>query len=148
MSKQRPRVVLIIRAIILNERNKVLLIKRSEDDRYSPGRWEFPGGKLEEGENVTEALRKEIFEETGLQMTTSSTLVHSESEVLTSGPYKGLVYVVLVGLAKVADDKVRLSEEHSDYVWVNYESISEYKITDITKNTVASVDLGALLNLE
>lgn len=51
-------------AIILNSENEILLIKRS----YNPGKgkWGLPGGFISPGENTNKALKREIFEETGL----------------------------------------------------------------------------------
>jgi mutator protein MutT len=49
--------------IVLNEENKVFVALRSKQARIEPGKWEFPGGELEFGENVEDALRREFFEE-------------------------------------------------------------------------------------
>ncbi|MDR1629783.1 MAG: NUDIX hydrolase [Oscillospiraceae bacterium] len=48
-------------AAIFNEEGKVLLQKRSDNNR-----WGFPGGVMELGESFEEALKREVFEETGL----------------------------------------------------------------------------------
>lgn len=52
------------RAIIRNEKGEILLIKRSDT-----GRWGMPAGSLELGESVEDALKREVFEETGLKVT-------------------------------------------------------------------------------
>ena len=43
-----------------------LLIAQRPMGRHMGGKWEFPGGKLEKGENAAEALRRELKEELGL----------------------------------------------------------------------------------
>jgi ADP-ribose pyrophosphatase YjhB (NUDIX family) len=50
--------------IVFDERGRILLIKRL----YPPGRgrWSIPGGHVEEGEDVLEAARRELYEETGI----------------------------------------------------------------------------------
>ena len=48
--------------IMYNNRNKILLGKRHSNGPY-PGIWEFPGGKLEEGESLEECLHREWKEE-------------------------------------------------------------------------------------
>lgn len=50
-------------ACIVNEKNEILLQKRREENR-----WGLPGGALELGESAEEALRREIREETGLEI--------------------------------------------------------------------------------
>lgn len=137
----RPKTLLVVRAIIVNELGGILLIKRSSHDRYLPGLWEFPGGKLEAGENVIEALQEEVLEEVGLQVQKLSDLVYCESRVLATGLYKGSIYVGLVGLARSAHDSVQLSDEHSDYAWVDVEKVLDYEVTDTVKNALKSVDL-------
>ena len=52
-------------AVILNNNKQVLIAKRP-DHVHQGGYWEFPGGKLETGEAVEQALRREIKEELGL----------------------------------------------------------------------------------
>jgi len=54
-----------IAAKILNNSQEVLLIKRSTEDNYS-GIWEVPGGAVEKGESLEQALKREVLEETGL----------------------------------------------------------------------------------
>lgn len=50
-----------VSAVILNERRELLLQRRSDN-----GQWGLPGGSVEIGESVTEAIRREVQEETGL----------------------------------------------------------------------------------
>jgi 8-oxo-dGTP diphosphatase len=51
-------------AVITNDRGEVVLIRRGGPPRA--GQWSIPGGKLEWGERVTDAVQREIREETGL----------------------------------------------------------------------------------
>lgn len=54
-------------AVIKNTSNEVLISLRP-DDVHQGGFWEFPGGKVEEGESVLDALKREIFEELGIEV--------------------------------------------------------------------------------
>ena len=55
---------LVVSAVII-QNNKILVVRRSKNDSY-PGMWEFPGGGVDKGETVIEAIRREAKEETNL----------------------------------------------------------------------------------
>jgi len=61
-------------AAIFDDRNRVLLSKRSAHV-HQGGLWEFPGGKLEKGENVEQGLRRELLEELGISPTGARPLI-------------------------------------------------------------------------
>jgi len=56
----------IVTAAIVLQDNKVLLTRKAPGQSLE-GYWEFPGGKVEEGESLQECLKREIFEELGVQ---------------------------------------------------------------------------------
>ncbi len=53
-------------AVIVDEQQRIFLAKRPQDV-HQGGKWEFPGGKLELGESSFEALKRELFEELGIE---------------------------------------------------------------------------------
>jgi 8-oxo-dGTP diphosphatase len=58
---------LLVTAAIIRRRDKILITRRPEGSRYA-GLWEFPGGKLEDGESPEQCLRREIREELGVEI--------------------------------------------------------------------------------
>ena len=70
------------RAIIRNDKDEILLIKRKDT-----GRWGMPAGSLELGDSVTDALKREVFEETGLTVTSFRPLsVYTDSKYAIEYP--------------------------------------------------------------
>ena len=66
---------------ILKDNDKLLVVKRSENDDLYPGAWEFPGGHLEEGETLKEGLKRELFEEIGFDAPFDPIITHYYDEV-------------------------------------------------------------------
>lgn len=67
-----PRQTRLIRAVvgILNRDGKVLVAERPPNKPYS-GYWEFPGGKIEPNESGSDALKRELHEELGIDVIAS-----------------------------------------------------------------------------
>ncbi len=57
-----PRHIVAVAGLVTNAQGHVLMLRNPRRD------WEFPGGQVEEGETLTDALRREVFEETGVQV--------------------------------------------------------------------------------
>jgi mutator protein MutT len=55
-------------AVIVNERGEIFLSKRGPKARNERGAWEFPGGAVEFGERLADALKREIYEEFGIRV--------------------------------------------------------------------------------
>jgi len=58
-----PKHIVAVAGLVTDARGRVLMIRSPRRD------WEFPGGQVEEGESLTEALRREVLEETGVTVT-------------------------------------------------------------------------------
>ena len=56
----------IVAAAVIERGGRILACQRRKGDRHEL-KWEFPGGKLEDGENPAEALRRELREELGIE---------------------------------------------------------------------------------
>ncbi len=66
--------VLVAAAAILNSKGELLIAKRP-DDKHQGGLWEFPGGKVEAGEEILTALDRELFEELGIKTLAAKPLI-------------------------------------------------------------------------
>lgn len=111
---------IIAKSIVQNETGQVLLIRRSKTDTHRPGEWDFPGGEIELGEEITVGAAREIQEEAGLTVSASklqllfaaTKLYEADSESATR----------LLFAAQVDTSVVQLSFEHDEYKWVDIET--------------------------
>lgn len=136
----RPRVLLVNRCIVINKKGQLLLIRRAQNDRWASGMWEFPGGKLDEGQDVSHALEREVLEETGLFVIPTTRLAFVDSMIIADGPYRGLPYIVIVGISKLAGGKIKLSEEHDAYKWVSLKEAHNYETKDEIKKSLVVLE--------
>ncbi len=104
---------------------KVLLVRRREDD-FLGGIYEFPGGVVEEGEGLADALIREVREETGLRV----------SEI---GKYVGFFdYESEYGeRRRVFNFQVEVGEpleiqlkEHDRFVWADEKQLGEFELSE------------------
>jgi len=114
---------LSMKVVIRNHEGKCLLIKRSMNSKGNPGKWDFPGGKVDPGETFDEGLLREVYEETKLKISLERSLHVAESE----SPKNRVVYLFMEG--KLVEGEVSLSEEHEDHIWIE-------------KDEMASMDLA------
>ncbi len=107
---QKPY-VLVLRGVLKDARGRFLLMRRSAKSKGWPGKWEFPGGKVDRGEELTHALIREWKEETGLDVVPSACLDVYDWERARDR----ILYFVFRVRAK--SFRVRKSPEHDDSGW-------------------------------
>lgn len=120
-------------AVIVNDDNKVLLLKRVDNpDIWQPNKWSLVGGGIEKGETAKKACLREIEEETGLEIKNCVESFkinrHGNSEeTLFACRYKG------------EDTDVELDkDENSNYGWY---SIAEMEYLDIVPHLIEYITL-------
>jgi ADP-ribose pyrophosphatase YjhB (NUDIX family) len=123
---------------------RLLLLKRSAEERYFPGVFELPGGKVEDSptdHTIQDAVIREMREETDLWITgilaelepmsyttEKKTVDNVNQDILVSSSAIQLNYVVSVG-----DSDVKLSKEHSESSWVAEKELGEFSMTEAMK---------------
>jgi 8-oxo-dGTP pyrophosphatase MutT (NUDIX family) len=119
----RPMIVSGASVIIFNAENKVLMLHRSDNDS-----WCFPGGALELGESLREAAIREVFEETGLEVT--------ELELMDVFSGKDLYYKYPNGDEVYNVDAVFITRQYKGELKINNESRQArfFDIRDIPEN--------------
>lgn len=115
---------LSIKVVIRDDAGRCLLLLRSQSSKGSPGKWEFPGGKVESGENFDVALLREVAEETGLTVSLEHVVGATEFEL----PGRKVAYLILTG--RLESGQVRLSSEHVDFAWLAPEELSSMDLVE------------------
>lgn len=115
----------IVKGIILYK-EKVLILKRSTFDKINPGNWEFVGGTINFGEDLEEALSREVKEEVSLDIEIEKILY---ATTYHTKPNRWDVIIVYKCYAK--NPNIKLSDEHSEYRWVEEKELRKLVYKDI-----------------
>ena len=108
-------------AAILQKEDKIL-IARKKQGKPLAGYFEFPGGKIEEGETPEESLIRELMEEMNIKIAVKEYIGESIYD------YGNDKVISLLGYtAEIIDGEIKLSD-HDIYEWVTLEQINNYKI--------------------
>ncbi len=121
---------LTIRGIIKNENDEILILKRHPQSRTDPEMWELPGGKVEKGEFFDDALVREIKEETDLDVEVGD----FAEAVQNDYSHKRTVQLIMY-LDNVKGD-VKISDEHTDWMWADLEKIKNLEISTSLKKVL------------
>ncbi|MFZ3031461.1 MAG: NUDIX domain-containing protein [Candidatus Moraniibacteriota bacterium] len=105
---------LAVKGIISRGDGKILVLKRSDKDDHKPGVWETVGGGMDREETPQEALQREILEETNLVVK-----IGVPFNVFTFKKDTGEFKVGVTFLCEYVSGDVVLSDEHSEYRWID-----------------------------
>lgn len=113
-----------VKAIIEND-NKILLLKRSANETHAQYFWDVPGGRIDGDETIKEALKRELAEEIGFYGAfTIEKVVHAFRLPFDVENGHGLLLVYYKVSAAVTE--VQLSEEHSEFRWIAKEELPAF----------------------
>jgi 8-oxo-dGTP diphosphatase len=122
--------------VILNQRNEVLLALRPLH-KHQGGLWEFPGGKIEEGESVESALARELLEELDI------VVLACEHFLVTEHDYGDKHVCLEVRLVKRHAGQAK-GREGQELAWVPIQDLSEKRFPaandPIVKALLAAAD--------
>jgi len=122
--------VTVVAAIISNSKNQILITLRPEGFHLS-GMWEFPGGKVENGETKESALIREIKEETELDITVGN-LFWEEKVDYT----KKRVHLFFYQCELVDEDQQVICHEIDDYHWVYRKELNNFVFPEADKSLI------------
>lgn len=117
---------------VIRKEGRILLIRRSQRSRFDPGLWELPGGKIDSGENLVEALEREVREETGLAIRVGRPFTTWH---FTKEPFwvTGVTF-----LCDYVSGDVRLSSEHDDHAWIEAADYAKFPLATSMQGQIAS----------
>jgi len=133
------KLLLATRAIIYYE-GKILLIRESSkyEEGSREGLYDFPGGRVTPGERFDESLKREVKEETGLDIEIHEPFFVDEWRPTVKNEQLHIVGIFFRCTSKT--DKVVLSEDHDKYEWINPEDCENYNYIPMYKDVFKAIN--------
>ena len=110
----------VIAGCVIRKDNKILMVKEAKKHCY--GQWNYPAGRLEEGEKITEGAIRETLEETGCQVKLTGVLP------IASVNLKEETHVLIRFTAVIIKEDISFDkQEILDVKWIDIEDIKNMK---------------------
>ena len=109
-------------AAVIESKGKYLIARRAVH-KAQGGKWEFPGGKVEANESLSNALAREFSEEFGVRLTVGEVLLSKRHQ------YPELE-INLIALRATTEQEIIESTDHDQLEWVPPQNLSTYQLCD------------------
>lgn len=127
---------LLVVAGLVEKNGKYLLAQRKNGNDLVIGKWEFPGGKVEKGEEEARAIEREIKEEFDLSIEADKYLCNTIYE------YPTRVINLKLWHANVVDSEFAMDEsDHLDYKWLTLDEINGYELCPADRELYSKIDV-------
>jgi ADP-ribose pyrophosphatase YjhB (NUDIX family) len=112
----------------------ILLVERAREPLASY--WSLPGGVVEAGETLQSAIKREVLEETGLDVGVAAVAEIFERIMPDAEGRTEYHYVLVDYLCRVAGGKLEPADDASDARWVPIEDLPRYRLTEGTLDVI------------
>jgi ADP-ribose pyrophosphatase YjhB (NUDIX family) len=134
MKREYPRQPIVGVGGVVIRGNCVLLIRRGQEPLK--GEWSIPGGMLELGESLTDGVKREVLEETGLRVRPLEALAVFD-RVQKNGERVRYHYVIVDYVCRPAGGRLKSGSDVLDARWVKREELPRYRITSKAAAVIA-----------
>ena len=128
-----------VKIFLKNKEGRFLLMRRNAE-KYGKtnGSWDIVGGRIDPGTNLMENLRREVKEETGLEILSVPKLLHAQD--IMSNAEKHVVRLTYIG--DTEGEPILDTTENTEYKWLTWEELRTQEDLDIYAKE--AIDLGLI----
>jgi ADP-ribose pyrophosphatase YjhB (NUDIX family) len=127
VKREYPKHPLVGVGGVVIHRNRVLLIRRAREPLK--GEWSIPGGLVELGEDLAAGVRRELKEETGLDVEPRE-VIAAFDRIFREGRRVKYHYVIVDYVCRLKGGRLRPASDVVDARWVRREDLPQYKLTE------------------
>ena len=133
MSREYPNQPLVGVGGVVIHRGRVLLIRRGHEPLK--GEWSIPGGMLELGEELTAGVRRELKEETGLEVEPLDCILVFD-RIMRESERVRYHYVIVDYVCRRKGGRLRPGSDVTDARWVRPEDLPQYHLTELATKVI------------
>lgn len=115
-------------------RGPILLVERGRHPLK--GYWSLPGGLVETGESLDEAVRREVLEETGLRVKPLEMVGVFERIMKDSRGRTEYHYLLMDYVCKIVGGKLKAADDVARVEWVARKQLCDYRMTEGTRDVI------------
>jgi len=130
--------------VAIDREGRVLLVKMARNRGVFPGQWALPGGGVEPGERILDALAREVREELGIELASAEPLLFKDAvveKVRADGSRTTMHAVFLVYRCVPGSYAITINEEFSEYGWFDRTQLAAIELPEMTAETLRSAGL-------
>lgn len=131
VKREYPSSPLVGVGAVIRRGNEVLLVKRAAPPKA--GYYSIPGGLVEVGEELREAVKREILEETGLVIELEDLIDAIDNIVRDAEGRVQYHYILIDFLGRAVGDELHSASDAEDARWVHFDDLQKYKLTDTAR---------------
>ena len=135
MKREYPKQPIVGVGGVVIERNRVLLVQRGQPPLK--GEWSIPGGMVELGESLEEAVRREVQEETGLAVEPLAP-IEVFDRIQKNGPRVLYHYVIVDFACRRTGGRLKSGSDVLDARWVDRGDLLRYRVTPKAASVIAA----------
>lgn len=121
--------------IIIN--GKILMIKRKNEPES--GKWTIPGGAINIGEKIKDGLKREILEETGVNVDVKNLIDVTEKIAKDNHGVIKYHYVIVDYLCEYVSGEIKASSDAQEVRLISYDDIDKYELCNGTKGIIETI---------
>jgi 8-oxo-dGTP diphosphatase len=126
--------VQVVQKAVLKAGEKYLILFRSNQVEIKPSCWDFPGGRLQDGEDPETGLMREVKEEIGQNIKVLNRQANYQIAL------NGILYYFVIYNAKMLDgEEIILSSEHSNFRWSTKKEMENLELHDFLKKYLEDI---------